>query len=603
MDTSDAEIAFIKEAEAYLAVKDRAAAIRCLEAGLAQDPKTFRGWVLFSRLLYEERDYAKSIKAVQMAESFDPLVADFQLIQRHIQRGNLQGADEVARDLLDACPGHPRAIFTLAHIEESRGRHEQRVDWIQQGLNHTPANLVLRKLLVRALESSGAYRHAVETAKHLVELQETFETVWGLASILLRYGQNELALEMCDRAEPLASGDRKKLSEVALVRGQLLRIVGSPDEGIAALKKSLTHNPLNGASWWGLADTKTYEFTPEEEAILRRLQNEPRMDRRQKAMSAFALARQLETKGDTTQAMAIYHEANALGQPEGFDIDLACAAAGRLKNAFTEDALATRATPDHDAPIPIFIVGLPRSGSTLIEQILASHTQIEGTMELPVLPGTKRRAHVSCVDEFKAGYLEAIGQLPEARLTALGQSYLTESSFFRSSETLKFTDKMPFNFEHVGLIHKILPQAVVIDARRNPLDCGLSIYKQSFSHGSAFAHDLETIGKYYSLYLSIMDHWERVLPGQVLRVQYESLVRSPEKTVRRMLEHVGVPFELGCLAFHTTHRAVRTASSEQVRQPIYTRAIGAWRAFDTHLDPLRKGLGDASMARFADVLD
>ena len=162
---------------------------------------------------------------------------------------------------------------------------------------------------------------------------------------------------------------------------------------------------------------------------------------------------------------------------------------------------------------------------------------------------------------------------------------------------------MPFNFEHVGLIHKILPQAVVIDARRNPLDCGLSIYKQSFSHGSAFAHDLETIGKYYSLYLSIMDHWERVLPGQVLRVQYESLVRSPEKTVRRMLEHVGVPFELGCLAFHTTHRAVRTASSEQVRQPIYTRAIGAWRAFDTHLDPLRKGLGDASMARFADVLD
>lgn len=437
----------------------------------------------------------------------------------------------------------------------------------------------------------------------MVALQETFETVWGLTSILLRYGQNEAALEMCARAEPLCRGDATKLSDVALVRGQVLRILGRRDDSLAAFRESLAHNPRNGASWWGLADTKTHRFTEADGAAISQLVADPGLDAHQRGLAAFALARQRESAGEIDGAMEAYHRANGLCDPRSFNGEGARAGGARLIQAMQGEALRARARHDPGAPVPVFIVGLPRSGSTLVEQILASHSQIEGTMELPVLPGVKRRAHALCQERFGSDYLSAIGRLPEPDLSALGQVYLSESAFFRSSETKLFTDKMPFNFEHVGLIHKILPQAVIIDARRNPLDCGLSIYKQHFTQGSAFSYDLSSIGAYYNLYLSIMDHWDRVLEARVLRVQYESLVRSPEDEVRRLLEGVGVGFEDQCLEFHRTDRAVRTASSEQVRQPIYHGSIGAWRTYERHLGPLREALGEETLNRFAGFLE
>lgn len=599
MDTSDDEAALFRQVEALLSAGNKPAAIERLDDHVAKVPTTFRARIHLSRLLFEEGQYAKSIEALQASERFDPLVADFQSVQQCIQRRDLDGAERIARRMLDMCPGHPRAIFTLSHIAQARGRQQQRIAWLEEGLKHTPANLVFRKLLVTALESEGAYRRAVEAAQELYSCQETFETAWGLASILTRYGQNERALKMCDRAEHLSASDPKKLSDVALLRGQLLRILGARDESLKAFKRSLAHNQSNGASWWGLADTKTFTFTQSDATEMRELLGDPSLDRTQKGLVSFALARHLETAGEQDQAMAAYHAANALAQPGEFDISRAVAAGERVRAAFQGDALANQAIHADGEPVPIFIVGLPRSGSTLIEQILASHPEIDGTMELPVLPGIKRRAHALCLERFKADYLQTFQLLSKADLTALGQDYLTESEFFRRSKDLLFTDKMPFNFEHVGFIHKVLPKAVIIDTRRNPLDCGLSIYKQHFTRGSVFAYDLETIGKYYNLYIDLMDHWDRVLPGRVLNVQYESLVRSPEAEIRRLLRHVGVSFEPQCLRFHETLRPVRTASSEQVRQPVYTDGIGAWRTFDTHLNSLRKGLGSETLNRFA----
>jgi hypothetical protein len=239
---------------------------------------------------------------------------------------------------------------------------------------------------------------------------------------------------------------------------------------------------------------------------------------------------------------------------------------------------------------PIFIIGLPRSGSTLIEQILASHSEVEGTMELPNIPNIVRD-----LDDLVAnrdGYPESILTVPAERLTALGARYLAETAPLRRGRP-HFTDKLPNNFSHIGLIHAILPHAVVIDARRHPMDACFSTFKQHFAHGQTFSYDLGDLGRYYRCYLSLMDHWDAVLPGKVLHVQYEELVRAPEANIRRLLAHCGLAFEAACLAFHETRRAVRTASAEQVRQPIYTSGIGHWRHFEVELAPLRAALGDA----------
>jgi hypothetical protein len=245
-------------------------------------------------------------------------------------------------------------------------------------------------------------------------------------------------------------------------------------------------------------------------------------------------------------------------------------------------------------PAPIFIVGLPRSGSTLVEQILASHSRVEGTFELPNILAVVRE--LDHKDEAHDAYPESVRQLEPAQLTALGRRYLHEVASLRSDRPF-FIDKMPNNFSHIGLIHSMLPEARIIDVRRHPMDACFSTYKQYFAEGQSFSYSLDHLGRYYRSYLELMDHWDRVLPGRVLRVRYERLVEHPAREIRRLLAHCGLSFEPGCLEFHATKRAVRTASAEQVRQPLYRTGIGHWRHFEAELEPLRSALGDA-LSRF-----
>jgi len=256
-----------------------------------------------------------------------------------------------------------------------------------------------------------------------------------------------------------------------------------------------------------------------------------------------------------------------------------------------------QAKPEPAGPTPIFIVGMPRAGSTLIEQILASHSHIEGTMELMTLPYLKRTIRMAGGRRFNKNYLQALREFSQAELSAFGQSYLDETAIYRTSKPY-FIDKLPANFERIGLIHKILPQAIIIDARRHPMDCGFSAYKQHFANGQEYSYNLDHIGQYFNIYLQLMDHWDDVLPGKVKLVQYEELVRDTEAWVRQILAHVGVDFENECLRFYENKRAVKTASSEQVRQPIYTNSIGRWQTVSDRLRPLSDSLGEETMARF-----
>ena len=311
----------------------------------------------------------------------------------------------------------------------------------------------------------------------------------------------------------------------------------------------------------------------------------------------FALGRAREQRGAPSTAFAHYAAGNRLrGRESPFDFagfELQCR---RVISYLDQDFFAAAAGGGFADRAPIFIVGLPRSGSTLVEQILASRPAVDGTMELPNIP-----AYVRELEQLNAhgnAYPHSLVVAPTAVLSALGRRYLRETAPLRSGK-LHFTDKLPNNFLHVGLIHAILPQATIIDVRRHPLDACFSCYKQYFAAGQSFSYDLEGLGRYYRCYLEVMDHWDRVLPGRVLHVSYEDLVRAPEAEVRRLLAHCGLEFDTSCLEFHRTQRPIRTASSEQVRQPLYTSGVGYWRRFERELAPLRNSLGDC-LARFAE---
>ena len=597
-----AEPALLKEAAQHEAEGNPDKAIALLRDGIAPHRNFFRSRLELSRLLYGRGDMKAAAQAVQSAEQNDPLAAEFSAIQRAMQSGDLQSAQSLAEGMLSKIPGHPRAIFTLASLAQQKDDHEARADHLQRGLAVAPANLPLRHMLVGALEDCGSYRAALDEARTILRMDPGFAGQMTLATLLFRLGQNAGAKAACEAALRAAGPNKAQVYEAEVLYAQVLRVVGERTASVQSFKRCLALNPASGPAWWGLADLKNHIFEGKELSTLKTISTHPRVDLANKSMATFALAKALETQGLHDDSMAAYKAANRLHPDQSFRPDAFRRAIQSIAASFTPQALETRAPRQPGGSAPIFIVGLPRSGSTLVEQILASHSAIEGTVESPILPSVKRLVHRHCAKQMGGSYLDHIGSVGTDDLAAFGQTYLDESTLLHSGTTPFFTDKLPFNFEHVGLISKILPQAVIIDARRNPLDCGLSNFRQHFSRGSAFASDLAHIGTYYRGYLALMDHWDEVLPGRVFHVQYEDLIQDAETTVRGLLDHVGLPFEEACLRFYENKRSVRTASSEQVRQPLYTSSIGIWRQVEGHLEPLKSALGEDVLARFAEHL-
>ncbi|MEL7449720.1 MAG: sulfotransferase, partial [Pseudomonadota bacterium] len=299
----------------------------------------------------------------------------------------------------------------------------------------------------------------------------------------------------------------------------------------------------------------------------------------------FALAKASEDAGDFDEAWAHYERGNRTQRMlEHYDPVQTETVNDDIIEVFSEEFLQRDAGEGCQDDAPIFVVGLPRSGSTLIEQILASHSQVEGTAELPYLGRVATSLNRNRADGVR--YPQAVLELRGQHFRALGEDYLQRAQVHRIEGKPRFIDKMPNNFPTVGLIHKILPNAKIIDARRYPLDSTFSCYRQLFAKGQTFVYDLSDIGEYFLEYQRMMDHWHAVLPGRVLTVQYEDMVSDPETQIARLLEYCGLPWEDACLSFHSTQRAVRTASSEQVRQPIYTSSVHYWRNYEKYLGEL-----------------
>ncbi len=378
-----------------------------------------------------------------------------------------------------------------------------------------------------------------------------------------------------------------------------MKTLGRNSEGIEAYRTAISYAPAMGEAYFSLANLKTFRFDEKEISAMRRQVKDGTKNVEDYYHLCFALGKALEDRKQYDESFACYRRGNAVRRKTvQWDRDANHENLQRLIKFFDTELFDNRRGRSARHAVPIFIVGLPRAGSTLLEQILASHSQVEGTMELPDIISIARRLSGKKSSADESRYPDVLSELTPEQLSELGDEYIERTRIQRSGAPF-FTDKMPNNFPHIGLIHLILPNAKIIDARRHPLGCCFSGFKQLFARGQNFSYDLTDIGQYYRDYVDLMNHWDQVLPGRVLRMQYESVVADTESQVRRLLDYCGLPFEEDCLRFYETERAVRTASSEQVRQPIYSAAVEQWRHYLPHLDPLIEALGPA-MDGYAD---
>jgi tetratricopeptide (TPR) repeat protein len=551
-------------------------------------PHHHRAWLAYGDVLVELDQCREAAVAFERARLTDPYRAQIEAATAALVADERRKAETLFRAILQEDPSHVAALCGLAALSLAADRADDTERLLRHALKQSAYVPLAYRGLGTALIRLGRLQEAEVAARHLERIEPGSPQTWvTVAAVATRLMRQEEALRAYERAADL------KPDEVGLrvSAGHVQKTLGRRGESEASYKAALQMDPGIAEAYWSLADLKNYTFSDEEIAAMQQLLASDKRQRSNEAQLHFALGRAFEQRQEYARAFAHYAQGNALRRLDApFDAGKFERRSERIRAFFDAAFFAERAGSGNPSPAPIFIVGLPRSGSTLIEQILASHSRVEGTMELPNILNI-----VAQFDDLAAtrdGYPETVAAATPAQLSALGRRYLEETAPLLRSGRDHFTDKLPNNFSHIGLIHAILPGAILIDARRHPLDACFSTFKQYFAEGQTFSYDLEDLGRYYRAYLSLMDHWDAVLPGRVLHVQYEELVREPQVHIRRLLEHCGLEFEPACLKFHETRRAVRTASAEQVRQPLYTSGVDYWRHFEAELEPLRRALGD-----------
>jgi tetratricopeptide (TPR) repeat protein len=501
----------------------------------------------------------------------------------------LAPAEALLREHLKQYPTEVSAIRMLAEVGTRLGRYGDAERLLERALELAPSFTAARHNYAVVLHRLSKLPEALAEIDALLAAEPRNPAYRNLqAAILVRIGEYERAIAIQEDLLREYPGHAK----VWMSHGHALKTAGRYDDSVRAYRRSIERNPSLGEAYWSLANLKTFRFTHAELAAMRTQLEHSKLTDEDRLHFHFAAGKALEDAGDYAASFEHYARANELRR-KGIPYDAAevSAQVQRTKDTLTRPFLAERTGWGAAAPDPIFIIGLPRSGSTLLEQVLSSHSAVEGTMELPdlisivkELGGRRKRSETS-------KYPEVLTRLGADELREIGERYLERTRVHRKTDAPRFIDKMPNNFAHVGLIHLALPNATIIDARRHPLACCFSNFKQHFARGQHFSYSLEDIGRYYRDYVELMAHYDDVLPARVHRVIYETLVEDPEGEIRRLLEYCGLAFEDACLEPHRNERAVRTASSEQVRQPIHRDGIDHWRHYEAWLDPLKRALG------------
>jgi len=500
-------------------------------------------------------------------------------------QGQLGSAERTLKDRLKRHPTDVAALRMLGETATRLGRNADAENLLRRCLELAPSFTAPRHNLAVVLYREGKAREAIPLLERLLADSPRDPNYRSLlAACLGATGEFDRAIDVYGAVIRELPGQPK----IWMSYGHALRAAGRRDESVAAYHRSIALAPACGEAYWSLANLKTVPFTDGQVTAMRAALEQPDLGDDDRLHLHYALGRALEVAGDYQESFRHYAEGARIRRGQlRYSADETHAAVQRAKAVFTAAFFARHAGQGCGDPAPIFVLGLPRSGSTLIEQILSSHSAVEGTMELPDLAilaretggGTAAEAYPACLDELS----------PDT-IAALGRNYIERTSHQRKLGRAFFIDKMPNNWVHIGLIKLILPQAKIIDARRNPMAACFSAFKQHFARGQNFSYDLTELGRYYRDYVDLTAHFDASVPGAIHRVIYEDMVEHTEREIRALLAYCGLPFEAACLSFHETRRAVRTASSEQVRRPIFREGIGHWRHYEAWLGELKEAL-------------
>ncbi len=545
----------------------RELAAACFAAGDVAEGD--RAYAAYSRLAPEPPE----LKDAVVALADNRLDAAAVLLRRHLEQaphdvvalrlladaahrwGDEREAERKLRQCLELAPGYAAARADLANLLHGQQRSAEVLSLVDRLLAQDPRNSEYLGLKAFTLPLLGRMDEGIALLKETIAQQPNEGGLWVLC-------------------------------------GHLLREIGQQAEAIAAYRRALELRPqLAGRVYWSLADLKTFRFTATDVVAMEAQLARPEVRGAERVPLEFSLGKALEDQGEYARSFEHYARGNALQRSTLVDhLDAGIEELERSTKLYTASYFNARADWGSQRRDPIFIVGLPRSGSTLVEQILASHSQVEGTRELPEVTGIVRELATRLAGSGASGYTQTVAQLTREDIAEFSALYLDKTQLYRPLGKVHFIDKMLGNFTNLGLLHLMFPRAVIIDTRRHPMACGFSCYKQLFARYLAYTYSLKDFARYYRAYHDFMEHFDRVLPGRVYRIYYEQLIADPETEVRRLLEHCGLEFESQCLRFYENRRAVLTISSEQVRRPLYTDSIDQWRNYEPWLGPLQEGL-------------
>ena len=573
----------------YVAQRDAPNAIHAYQQAVNRNPALVSSWTKLVTLYRMTGQQDNAQTAAAHIEVTSKLAPEVLTATGLFADGDRTAAERIIRPYLLRKPDDVEAMRLLARIALELDVLDDADLLLASVVELAPDYRAARYDYARTLLKRHKHAAGVEQLEILLKAEpdnRTYRTSYATAWVGM--GDHEKALTLY--RDLLV--DAPRAPDILLSIAHTLKTLGRQPEAIDAYREAAASRPHFGDAYWSLANLKTYRFTPDEIAAMQASEASAEIQTDDRLHMCFALGKGFEDLGDYARSFEYYERGNALKKSDSpYRAEFVEQNTTEQKNVCSESFFAARRGWGCQDADPIFIVGLPRAGSTLLEQILASHSQVEGTMELADIATAVVELEGHNKDNVHRVYPKVLETLEDADFRRLGEKYLADTRVYRSGKAF-FIDKMPNNFRHIGLIHLMLPNAKIIDARREPMACCFSNFKQLFASGQDFTYSIEDIARYYRTYIELMDHWESVLPGRVLRVQHEDVVDNLETNVRRILDYCGLPFEPGCVEFHKTKRSVRTASSEQVRQPIFRDGLDQWRNFEPWLSPLKSHLGE-----------
>ena len=557
------------------------------------NPALLAPWKILYNYFKKNNNKPAADHALQQINKLESLPASLLYIDQIMNEGRLGIAETKCRAFLKQNPTHTYAMSLLAEIANRLGYFDDAELLLEKAVEFKPNDGELRMKYATILRKKQKFAKTMEQVNILCDQHpDNLSYQAQKASEVMQNGGHEEAIKILDN---ILKKNPYNFSTFTS-KGHAQKTLGQTDQAIKSYQSAYQIKSDHGEAYFSLSNLKTYSFSSDELDAMRNHAQRVDLSLRDKAYFHFALAQGCESIGEFDEAFLHLEKGNKIKNDQSkYSIERMDAELQAQIDICNEDFFDNLGAGGHQTNDPIFILGLPRAGSTLIEQILASHSMIDGTLELPNILSTAQGLRGDDIYGKLGNYPKSMESLTVEKRESLGKIFIDDTKMHREDAPM-FTDKMPNNFRHIGLIHLIMPNAKIIDARRYPLDCCFSMFKQLFAQGQEFTYGLAEAGSYYNSYVKLMDHWDRVLPNKILRVNNEDVIDDLDGQVRRILDYLELPFEEQCISFHETDRSVRTASSEQVRQPINKKGMGRWKPYAKHLKPLLDNLDNELLA-------